>query len=757
MASGRIKGITIEIGGDTKKLTDSLKGVDSKLSTTKTALKDVEKLLKLNPGNVTLLQQKQKLLNDAIKLTKERLGNLKTALTNDLPTDQMQALQREVIATEGDLSDLEDAADGAADAAGDLDTDAGDAKDSVDDLGESSTTNQVLLANLAKEGLDKAADAAKKLAKYAAGAVKDSGEYADEVLTMSTQYGMSTDQIQEFMYMSELTDTDIGTLTGSMTKLTKGMGEMGKTGEASDEMKQLGVEVFNTDGTMRSADEVFMDVIDSLGQMDSGVERDSLAMAIFGKSAQELNPLIETGSEGIAAYAQEAHDMGAVLDEDALTSLGDMDDEFQRVEQAGKALKTTIATALAPAITSITKGITKLSTWFQNLDGKQKKALLTIVGIVAAIAPLIAVVTKVIGIIKGLGAIFSVVSAGPAALIVAAIAAVIAIGVLLYKNWDKIKEWATKLWEKLKAIFGKIKETISNAWTAVKTKATEVWTAIKTKLTEIWTAIKTKVSDTWNAIKTKISDTWNNIKEKASSTWNNIKTNLSQKWASIKQKASDTWNNMKTAASTAWSNIKTTIQNNGGGIKGVIKTALDGYKTLWTNGFNAINTLTGGKLGAALTTVQNKLNSIKTAFQNKLTAAKTAVSNIINAIKNLFNFNWSLPSLKLPHITITGGFSLSPLKVPKFNISWYRKAYDNPMLFSSPTVLPTANGMKGFGDGNGAELVIGLDKLREVVGGGAVVNNITIVQQPGQSQQELADLVAQRIQQKVVRARAVTA
>lgn len=713
MASGRIRGITIEIDGDTKKLNSALKDVDSQLSSTKSALKDVEKLLKLDPDNVELLDQKQRLLNDAIEATKERLETLKGAFSDNMSTEEVDALNREIIDTEQSLADYEEQAAAAAGATEDLGGDMKEAQGATEDAKEGWTESKAILAELAKEGLDKAAEACKKLAKAMAGAIGESAEYADNILTMSTKYNMSTDALQEYAYMSELVDTDIGTITGSITKLTKQMGAAADgNAAAAEKFAQLGINIYNTDGTLKSADEVFLEAIDALGQMESGVERDNVAMELFGKSAQELNPLIETGADGIAAYAQEAHDMGAVLDEEALTSLGEMDDSFQRVDQATTALKNTIGVALAPVITQIAEGIANLSKWFQGLDTDTQQTIVAIAGLAAALVPAIAVVAKIVTTVQALSGVFSALSMGPAALVVAAIAAIIAIGVTLYQHWDEIKEWASNLWEGIVETFTNIKEAISEAWNSIKEKATEVW--------------------------------------------NNVSDWLSEKWSAIKEKASETWSNMKQAVSTSWSNMQQNIQEKGGGIRGTILALGENYVEAWRGAFNTIDQLTGGKLSAALSKAKEILGNIKDAFTEKLNAVKTFVKGVVDKIVGFFDFKWELPKIKLPHFSITGKFSISPPSMPKITVDWYKRAYDDPVLFTSPTVLPTANGYKGFGDGAGAEVVIGLNRLQEMMGQAVgVTNNITIVQQPGQSTAQLADMVARRIQQNVERQKAV--
>lgn len=212
----------------------------------------------------------------------------------------------------------------------------------------------------------------------------------------------------------------------------------------------------------------------------------------------------------------------------------------------------------------------------------------------------------------------------------------------------------------------------------------------------------------------------------------------------------DEWGTTITAiVSYVWARIKTTISTTLDVIKGIIKlaTALitgdwkgawEAIKNIFTTIMNAIKQATNDSfefmknifnigLNAISSTVESLLGSIKEKFSSAFEIVKNTVSSAIEFIKGLFHFEWSLPPLKLPHFSVEGQFSLMPPSVPKFNIQWYRKAYDSPMLFTQPTVIPVGNKLKGFGDGNGGELVIGMHKLKELVGNEqGFIQNITI-------------------------------
>ena len=182
---------------------------------------------------------------------------------------------------------------------------------------------------------------------------KESAAFADNILTMSMTTGLSTEQLQEFSYAAELIDVSIDALQTSLTKLTNNMqNAMNGTGDAMKAFDRLGVSVTDANGNMRRANDVFYDAIDALGDVQNATERDALAMDIFGRSAQDLNPLIIQGSGTLREYADEAHNMGYVLGNEALTALGAVDDSVQRLQTTQDAVKNKLSAEFAPYLTS---------------------------------------------------------------------------------------------------------------------------------------------------------------------------------------------------------------------------------------------------------------------------------------------------------------------------------------------------------------------------------------------------------------------
>ena len=595
MASSRIAGITIEIGGDTSSLAKSLKGIDSQLKTTQKSLTDVNKLLKLNPSSVELLTQKQKYLTDAISQTRTRLDELKKAQEGvEKGTAEWDALQREIIDTEGKLKNLE--------------------KD-MRDFGSVSAQQMKAVGQAVQNAGSKIESVGKKMQGISSAATGALGglvglgakamSTADDINTLARQTGLSTDEIQRFQYASDLVDVSLEDITSAVTKTKKAM-----TGN-EEVWAQLGVEVKNADGSMRDATDVFYDSLKALSQIENETERDQVAMSIFGKSADQLAGIIDDGGAALQEYGDKAEELGLILDTDVLDAMNDTQDTIDQtkaeVQKSLLVLGSTLAKNLTPLIEKASELIGKISERLRNLTPQQTETIMKILGVVAAIGPVLTIGGK---LISGIGTIINVlgtvvgVLGGPLTI---AIAAVVAAGVLLYKNWDKVKATAIKV---------------------------------------------------------------------------------------------------KDGVVTAFNAIKTGVQN-------------------------------------AITAVQTKIDALKAKFEE----LKNKVTSIWDTIKGIFTGEISFPKIPLPHFKILPeGWKIKDLLQgikPSLDIDWYKRAYQNPVMFTQPTVLQTPSGAKGFGDGHGAEIVMGLDKLREVVGGaGDVVINVYASE--GMSVNELADKIQDR-------------
>lgn len=367
--ANKIMGITIDIEGKTSGLTKSLQEANSSISKTTSALKDVNKALELDPTNVELLAQKEALLTKQIEQTNDKLEIMQQVAADanealargDISQEQYASLTSELVKTDAALAQLQEEANANADAMNGVGEGAGDAADDMGELSEESENTGGALSALEGTAIAVGAamaaafaaaiEAAKEVGKALIDTTMETSAFADELITTSTVTGVSTEKLQELSYAAELVDTSVDTITGSMTKNLRAMDAAREgTGAAAEAYEKLGISVTNSDGSLRDNEEVYWEVIDALGQMEAGADRDALAMDILGKSAQELNPLIEAGSETMAALAEEAHETGYVMSDEALEAFGAFDDQMQRFNNATDNVKHSLGGVLLPIL-----------------------------------------------------------------------------------------------------------------------------------------------------------------------------------------------------------------------------------------------------------------------------------------------------------------------------------------------------------------------------------------------------------------------
>lgn len=393
--SMKVRGVTIEIGGDVSGLSKALGDVNSSINKTQKELKDVEKLLKLDPSNTELLRQKHELLGKQVEQTKTKLETLKKTEEElnkagvDKHSDQYRTLQREIISTEDSLRKLEAAA----------------AASNVTLTKVSQTFGKISDASgkvaQATRGLSTAAGGA--LAGIAGLAIK-SAAAADDLNTLAKQTGISTAELQKMQYASDLVDVSVDTITGAMTKMKKNMASTSADTQAA--FQRIGVSVTDANGQLRSSTDVFYEVLQGLSKISNETERDVVAMQLFGKSADELAGIVDDGGAALKSLGEEAEQLGLILDQETLDSLNNVNDQVDKLKakangeiakSGAKALE-----ALMPVFEKVLDAMNKALDYIGNLDEDQIKMLTTLLAVTAAISPLAKGISNVTGLISKL-------------------------------------------------------------------------------------------------------------------------------------------------------------------------------------------------------------------------------------------------------------------------------------------------------------------------------------------------------------------
>lgn len=498
--NSRIKGITVEIGGDVSGLDKALKKVNSSINDTQAQLKDVNRLLKLDPSNTELLRQKHQLLSKSVQDTSNRLETLKKAEEQlkqagvEKNSEQFMALQREIIETENRLKDLQDAAN-----------------QSVVALAKIGAT-----ADKVSAGAQKVADATKGVSAAAGGllgGVVASGvaaaAAADDYNTLAKQTGLSTETLQKAKYAADLIDVSYETFTGSMSKMVSKL----RTNEEG--FNKLGIATRDVSGELLGTEEIFWNSVDALSAMENETARDIAAQELFGRSAADLAGILDDGGAAFRALGDDAKRAGLIMSQDTLDGLNEVNDQIDTLKAKSKATLSVAGgkalEAMAPVIDRVVEKVSALLEWIGKLDSGQISFLMTILAVVAAISPLasgIANVSSAVSTLSGLmpklGTVFQAAFTSPITWIIAFVALIATKGdeiqAILQKVDDFLQGIFAKDWTE---IFGPVLGNILNGFFA---NVKNIWDSIKSVFDGVIDFIRGVFTGDW-------SRAWEGVKE----------------------------------------------------------------------------------------------------------------------------------------------------------------------------------------------------------------------------------------------------
>ena len=521
-----IKGITIEFSADTSKLTSGLKKAQGTLSKTQAELKAVNRSLKFQPGNTVLLKQKFELLQRSVKETSVKLNEMRK-LQNDMRAagvkeseQQWKQLEREIVKTEDQLRQAEA---------------------ELKAFGSVGKQQVLAVGNAFKNAGSKIQSVGRSITTTMS-VYGVAGVYAGSRLIE-----MSNKQAQAEQKLIEIYKSRMGVDKQAAQSTMELASAQQKLGVVGDEVQLAGAQQLATYAKYPSTVNTLLPAMNNLLVQQKGLngtQEDATALAnLFGKAMMgQTGALKRAGISFTEAQAEimktgTEEEKAAMIAEVVTQNVGNMNAEFAKtdagkIQQAKNALGDMgeqIGAILLPAVAD-------LASWFQEhlLPKIQKliefmqqhpaiaKFALAFAAITAVLGPLIMIfgglvsaIGSIITLAPAVGAAFTAMT-GPIGLVIAAIAAAIAIGVALYKNWDTVKAKAIAVWTAIKAAITKvvtvIKTNVVQNFTTLKDKASSIWTGLKTKVSSIVTGIKTKVSTTFTTLKTTVTNTWNKIK-----------------------------------------------------------------------------------------------------------------------------------------------------------------------------------------------------------------------------------------------------
>lgn len=493
------------------------------------------------------------------------------------------------------------------------------------------------------------------------GLATKTGNYADRILDLTDITGMSSDAIQEWAYVADIAGVSTDAVNKAAEGLVRRLPQLeAEGGKATDALGKLGL---TYDEMQKMSPEEQIDkLIYSLSEMEDPLERNAVGSSLFGGAWKDLAPILGMGQDEIAKVRKEAHELGVVMDEDGLNTANGFRQSMERLKNEFGGLFRQLAVdvipilvddllpiirdSIVPMIGQFVEGLSKLAEWFGNLSPGMQEMIIKAIAIVAAIGPILVVVGKVISavgtiislfakiapLMKLVGAAFTFLT-GPIGLAIAAVAAIIAIGVALWKNWDKVKEFAGALRDKLVEIFTAIKDIVIGIVKAFIEYKLNQFRMMRDLVVGIFNALKDLVVGIVTGLKNLVINIITALRDGAVNIFNSAKNGVVNVVNALKNGVVNIFNAIRTTASNIFNGIKNAITN-------IITTMKNSV-------MNTFNSLRSG--------VSTVFNNIKEAMLKPVRGAVDGIRKIVEKIKGLFKFDISFPDIKLPNVFGGGG------------------------------------------------------------------------------------------------------
>lgn len=439
------------------------------------------------------------------------------------------------------------------------------------------------------------------------------------------------------------------------------------TDKAAAQMEALGISVYDSEGNMRSMNDILGDLNKSMDGMTSA-EKSNIIGTIFNKTdLSSVNALLANTGSTWDSLQKSITESGGAAQQMADTQLDNLQGQITILKSALEGLAISFGELLMPAIKQIVGWVQKFVDWLNGLSEGTKKTVVTIALLAAALGPVLIVIGKVIsavgtimtvvpkiaGVINTVKGAFAALNAtmlaNPIVLIIAAIAALVAAFIYLWNNCDGFRQFWIDLWENVKqvaiTVWNAIKEFFSQVWEAIKTIFSTVFEVIKTLVTTYFNLYKTIIETVFNVIKTVITTIWEAIKGVFTTVFNVIKTlvttyfniykTIIQTVLTVIQTVITTvWNTIKTVITTVLNAIKTIFSTVWNAIKTIISAVVSGIKGLITGNFTAVKNSITTIMNTIKSTISTIWNTIKSTVSTVLGAIKNAVSSVFNGIVN---------------------------------------------------------------------------------------------------------------------------